>query len=115
MFGKIKGVDKGWNIFEHKLETYTMFGKIMGVDKGWNIFGHWLRRKFEKHKHNCTSLNFLYQNIMDCLQILIPVLLFTSSLMRTKLHEVGASHIETSPLICRANQWNDFYMIRTPS
>ena len=28
-------------------------------------------------------------------------------------HDVGPYHLETSPLICRANQWTDFYMIRT--
>ena len=26
-------------------------------------------------------------------------------------HDGGSYHIETSPLICRANQWTDFYMI----
>ena len=26
-------------------------------------------------------------------------------------HDVGRYHIETSPLICRANQWTGFYMI----
>ena len=32
-----------------------------------------------------------------------------------KLHLIygGSYHIETSPLICRANQWTDFYMIGT--
>ena len=28
-------------------------------------------------------------------------------------HDVGSYHIETSPLICRANQWPGFYMIGT--
>ena len=26
-------------------------------------------------------------------------------------HDGGRYHIETSPLICSANQWTDFYMI----
>ena len=26
-------------------------------------------------------------------------------------HEGGRYHIETSPLVCRANQWAGFYMI----
>ena len=26
-------------------------------------------------------------------------------------HGGGHCHIETSPLICKANQWTDFYMI----
>ena len=26
-------------------------------------------------------------------------------------HDGGRYRIETSPLICRANQWTDFYMI----
>ena len=26
----------------------------------------------------------------------------------------GCYHIETSPLICRANQWTGFYMIKAP-
>ena len=28
-------------------------------------------------------------------------------------HDGGPYHIETSPLICSANQWTDFYMIGT--
>ena len=28
-------------------------------------------------------------------------------------HDVDPYHIETSPLICRANQWTGFYMIGT--
>ena len=28
-------------------------------------------------------------------------------------HGGGPYHIETSPLICRANQWTGFYMIET--
>ena len=28
-------------------------------------------------------------------------------------HGGGPCHIETSPLICRANQWTGFYMIET--
>ena len=28
-------------------------------------------------------------------------------------HNVGLYHIESSPLICRATQWTDFYMIKT--
>ena len=28
-------------------------------------------------------------------------------------HDGGPYHIETSPMICRANQWTDFYMIGT--
>ena len=28
-------------------------------------------------------------------------------------HEGGPYHIETSPLICRANQWTGFYIIGT--
>ena len=28
-------------------------------------------------------------------------------------HDRGLCYIETSPLICRANQWTGFYMIRT--
>ena len=27
--------------------------------------------------------------------------------------DIGSCHIETTPLICRANQWTDFYMIGT--
>ena len=27
------------------------------------------------------------------------------------LHDEGCYHIETNPLICRANQWTGFYMI----
>ena len=27
-------------------------------------------------------------------------------------HEGGPYHVEASPLICRASQWTDFYMIR---
>ena len=27
-------------------------------------------------------------------------------------HERGPYHVEASPLICRASQWTDFYMIR---
>ena len=26
-------------------------------------------------------------------------------------HDAGCYHIETSPLICSANQWTDFYVI----
>ena len=26
-------------------------------------------------------------------------------------HDGGRYHVETSPLICRANQWTGFYMI----
>ena len=26
----------------------------------------------------------------------------------------GPYHIDTMPMICRANQWNGFYMIATP-
>ena len=26
-------------------------------------------------------------------------------------HEGGRNHMETSPLICRANQWTGFYLI----
>ena len=29
------------------------------------------------------------------------------------LHDEGSYHIETSPLIYRANQWTGFYMIGT--
>ena len=28
-------------------------------------------------------------------------------------HDIGSYHIETSPLICYANQWTGFYMIGT--
>ena len=28
-------------------------------------------------------------------------------------HDGGRYHIETSPLICSANQWTDFYMLTT--
>ena len=28
-------------------------------------------------------------------------------------HDEGSYHIETSPLICSANQWTGFYMIWT--
>ena len=28
-------------------------------------------------------------------------------------HHGGSDHIETSPLICRVNQWTGFYMIGT--
>ena len=28
-------------------------------------------------------------------------------------HDGGPYHIETSQLICRANEWTGFYMIRT--
>ena len=29
-------------------------------------------------------------------------------------HDGGRCHIETSPLICKANQWTGFYMTTTP-
>ena len=29
-------------------------------------------------------------------------------------HDGGRYHIETSPLICSANQWTSFYMITAP-
>ena len=29
-------------------------------------------------------------------------------------HDGGRYHIETSPLICSANQWTGFYMITAP-
>ena len=29
-------------------------------------------------------------------------------------HDRGRYHIETSPLICGANQWTGFYMITAP-
>ena len=29
-------------------------------------------------------------------------------------HDGGRYHVETSPLICRANQWTGFYMITVP-
>ena len=34
--------------------------------------------------------------------------------MRFQLfHDGGPYHIETSPLLCRANHWTGFYMIET--
>ena len=36
------------------------------------------------------------------------MVLFSTSLT---LYDGGRYHIETSPLICRANQWTGFYMI----
>ena len=33
--------------------------------------------------------------------------------MQYSAHGGGRYHIETSPLVCRANQWTDFYMIGT--
>ena len=32
-------------------------------------------------------------------------------LFRKLFHAGGTYHIETSPFICRANQWTDFFMI----
>ena len=29
------------------------------------------------------------------------------------LHDGGPYHVETSPMICRANQWTGFYVIGT--
>ena len=37
---------------------------------------------------------------------------FTSKLLNS-LHNGGPNHMETSSLICRANQWTGFYMIGT--
>ena len=41
-------------------------------------------------------------------------MLLSANLILLKLfHEGGPCHIETGPMICRANQWTDFYMIGT--
>ena len=34
--------------------------------------------------------------------------------MNLTLHDGGSYHIETSPLICYANQWTGFYMMTAP-
>ena len=31
--------------------------------------------------------------------------------MNQLLHNIGSYHVETSPLVCRENQWTGFYMI----
>ena len=43
------------------------------------------------------------QHIAECIYVYIK-----------PFHDGGRYHIETSPLICRVNQWTGFYMI-TPS
>ena len=37
--------------------------------------------------------------------------MMTSEVCFELFHDGGRYHIETSPLICRANQWTGFYMI----
>ena len=44
-----------------------------------------------------------YEFFKPCLQCICPEL----------FHDGGPYHIETSPLICRANQWTGFFMIGT--
>ena len=37
-----------------------------------------------------------------------------NNLLNSFFHDGGRYHIETSPLICSANQWTGFYMITVP-
>ena len=51
-----------------------------------------------------------------CLPPMSSKLRFMSDICSSLVRPVwdrGPCHIETSPLICRANQWTGFYMIRT--
>ena len=48
---------------------------------------------------------------MYCLKLSIHYALLQEPL--ELFHDGGSYHIETSPLICRANQWTGFYMIGT--
>ena len=53
----------------------------------------------------------MYLNL--CLEkFMIEVTCFRN-LFHLFLYDGGPDHIETSPLICRVNQWTGFYMIGT--
>ena len=48
-------------------------------------------------------------NIKDSINLYDPFM--TEAVMTEPFHDGGRYHIETSPLICAANQWTGFYVI----
>ena len=50
-------------------------------------------------------------NCIGCMRFAVQTHLWT--LKFVILYKSGLYHIETSPLICRGNQWTGFYLIRT--
>ena len=49
---------------------------------------------------SCFSLVYFNTNTLVLIKVILQL-----------FHDIGRYHIETSPLICRANQWTGFYMI----
>ena len=43
--------------------------------------------------------------------LLLKIRLFSKRTITLLFHDGGRYHIETSPLICSANQWTGFYML----
>ena len=58
-------------------------------------------KKFYLRMHNVTCWGFFERNIRQDLQLKLNLNFF---------HDRGSYHIETSPLLCSANQWTGFYM-----
>ena len=53
------------------------------------------------------------RNLINHRYLLFENFFFLSSEFSELFHDGGPYHIETSPLICRANHWTGFYMRRT--
>ena len=88
----------------------------------WNGIRNW-NKKFEKALSSHASFSAVilshenYHHLEEINPIWIKRKLCSFVLRNNRLfylfRDKGPYHIETSPLICRANQWTGFYMIGT--
>ena len=75
-------------------------------------------RTFCVYIFECTDIFVLVKAFLDVVFVIISFCIYLIRIRRNcvfiKLSHYGCPyHIETSPLICRANKWTGFYMIGT--
>ena len=78
---------------------------------------HWVTSYiYEQVNLYCTKLFngvyiVIFSNILSDRVAMLVILIFNFSSFFFNFHDGGRYHIETSPLICSANQWTGFYLI----
>ena len=87
----------------------------------WNFF------KFKNKDTRTISLNYTievvlgslfltlnrFHTLFRCFHFYLQTNKYLLNLLKLTLYDGNSHHIETSPLICRTNQWTGFYMMGT--
>ena len=104
-----------WSVFSRIRTEYVEIRSILGIHSSYAFnFGYPNSLlKVASAKKMTTSENTVFQaqckKFFILLEICIRFLRYLIFYILT--HEGGPYHTETSPLICRGNQWTSFYKI----